>query len=749
MSYLVNTARLSSLLIGGVNYTSNLISWTASDSSANKNGFVKTQGQLVLGENAAGQDLEDYDRNLFRRGVSVILNITDPSTGTVKRHPRGLLYVISTGYDAQSSSLSVEIGCRLTLATISDDNSVVLPLVPIPLEEDRQDLNNCGASFSTAGKCLYQDNNGALVSRTFFQGDGLGTAAAGEWVSIIGRTALSASPLLGGSALPDSLLLSYQSLDLGGLLNIQDKRDINITESDYFLTYPAFKYQRKTPGISDLGTSTVVPAPAVPETSACGNNPPEPAQNPDSTSCTDGYETTEESVTVNAKSLEKQETYYKGPAGQVSYVYQEKNGLPVELNGQYFSDLFAYCRYQNSKTCSPNGYCPYYGTTFNTKQSYQETFNTYGSGGELVKTVQDSYENILTAAQTTDWRAGSVDGETQSFIEINYNQRFYRSQSVVTEYKYSQSGNTTETTTYKSIASNNVGINAGNLDALAGIKTFQRNTSTTISSTPIAPDRIETPQKPVKENKIEVPLFAGSYVEPPVESGPFVIKEQVPIPLVSLDGAAVSSTVAIYSNYLVRFLKGDALGYSVSESMRKEVLDGWYPGMPFYLCDQEKDKILSLRMDGTVWGVSQDQCIFTTGGIWIGDSNGTLVLPDNIVGNSTPDIEEGEPVPPVGPGDEPEVTDGTSVNSGVIAFVITVNFSCGIDFNFAGNNSIISTPSDIIVDIFETFIININAFTVEPGNLLSVDAYGGMPLEYNGSLITGNATIVDANLFEA
>lgn len=749
MSYLVNTARLSSLLIGGVNYTSNLVSWTASDSSANKNGFVKTQGQLVLGENPAGQSLEDYDRNLFKRGVPVILDIEDPTTGTVKRHPRGLLYVISVGYQVESSSLLIETGCRLTLATLNEDNSSILPLVPIPLEEDRQDINNCAASFSAAGKCLYQDNNGQLVSRKFFEGDGLGSAAAGEWVSVIGRTALSAAPLLGGSAIPDSLILSYQSLDPGGILNISDKKDINTTESTYFLTYPAFKYQRKSPTIAGIGTSVVAPAPTVPTTTACGNNPPEPAQNPDSTSCTDGYETIQETVTVNATSLEKQETYYRGPGGQVDYVYREKYGLPVELNGQYFSDLFAYCRYAQAKTCVPNGYCPYYGTTSNVKQNYQETFNTYGKGGELVKTVQDSYENILTAAQTFDWRAGSTDGEVSSFTEISYALTFYRSQSVVTEYKYSQSGNTTETTTYTSIASNNVGIRAGSLDALAGIKTFQRNTSTTISSTPIAPDRIETPQKPVKESKVEIPIFSSTYVEPPIESGPYVVKEQVPIPLLFESGTLVSSTVSTYSDYLTRFIKGDALGYSVSESMRKEVLDGWYPGMPFYLCDQEKDKILSLRMDGTVWGVDQSQCIFTTGGIWIGDSNGTLVLSDNIVGNSTPDITGDPPTPPVGPGTDPEVTDGTSVNSGALAFVITVNISCEIDLSFPGDNSVISVPSDTYVDVFETLIMNVSGFTLQPGNLLSVDVYGGMLLEYNGSLVTSGATIVNADLFEA
>ena len=101
MSYLSNNTRVYSLTIEGVDYTSNLINWSASDESANKNGCIITTGTVVLGTKPGGVVIEDYDGNNFRRGDSVVLTVST-SDGGVTRHPRGLLYVVSTSYNAET-----------------------------------------------------------------------------------------------------------------------------------------------------------------------------------------------------------------------------------------------------------------------------------------------------------------------------------------------------------------------------------------------------------------------------------------------------------------------------------------------------------------------------------------------------------------------------------------------------------------------------------------------------------------------
>ena len=170
MTYIVNQARVHSLTIGGVDYTDALVSWNASDASANKNGFITTSGSLVLGSYPGGPDVEDYDRNDFKRGVDVILTMTKPD-GATYRHPRGLLYIISTTYNVETEQLLVELGCRLALAQVVDDPSTTLSLSPLPLDPAQQQLGNISAAFSAAGKYLYQDNQGNLVSGVFFDGD--------------------------------------------------------------------------------------------------------------------------------------------------------------------------------------------------------------------------------------------------------------------------------------------------------------------------------------------------------------------------------------------------------------------------------------------------------------------------------------------------------------------------------------------------------------------------------------------------
>ena len=90
MSYLAQKTRISRLTIGGVDYTSSMASWNASDSSAYEQGLVKTTGEVVLSQQPGGPSLVDYDRDMFKRGTVVTLDMTE-ALRAVFRHPRGYL----------------------------------------------------------------------------------------------------------------------------------------------------------------------------------------------------------------------------------------------------------------------------------------------------------------------------------------------------------------------------------------------------------------------------------------------------------------------------------------------------------------------------------------------------------------------------------------------------------------------------------------------------------------------------------
>jgi hypothetical protein len=909
MAYLVNQARVASITIGGVNYTSNLLSWQVSDSSAFKNGLISTTGQVVLGENPAGQSLGDYERNQFKRGVPVILDIQDPVTSASIRHPRGYLYVISTGYNAESSSLEIDIGCRLTLAALNDDPSEILPLVPLPLEPERQDLSNCGASFASAGQCLYQDNQGSYQVVTFFDGDTPDLAAAGEWVSVLQSTAISARPMLGGEAIPDTVKLAYQVA--AGLLGSESSKiEETITESYYFIQYPATTFARIGAGLGGIdGVSTT--STVAGRTSACGNSPGEPAGNPDLIACNEGYQTSEEPTILEAYNRVIDLTYYEGPANQNNKSTSYKYGPAVELNGQYFSDLFAYCRYTWATACNPNGSCAFEGMN-EILQGYTETTSYFGPAGELVKTVVDNYDNILTAAQPFDWRAGSVDGLPREFSEINYingsttrtvrvgsgttltyNKRalsigdvlattrgayyidgkrvylspldsngqssiiigsilgkaenqatvcspvydpatkyyvltcpwpvayittssgfewpaeckvsywdyspaytagppgyqttpaylvfdvvggeiregesgvlnihdttsnvsvsspngvFYRSSRTVTENSYVDDVNIEDTYTWTSSADKQTGIFRASLDALNGTLTRTRRRSRTITAAPLAPDSVAQTTANTEERTAEYPIFVNTYVEPPVEAGPYVVEEQMPVPLLLPTADEILAAVDVYSSYLIRFIKGDSLGYTIGESLRPEIVTGWRPGMPFRFVDQEKGKILALRMDACSWGVTQTETAVVTNGIWVGDSNGTLTVPSNLQGNSIPSLDEDPPTPPSNVITPPAITGETYTTTGPLAFVIQVHFGTKIVLPFSESTSILTpaVPTDIAVSWTSTCWVS--GLILQPGNLLSLTATGSLPIGANGTLVTAGATLINANLFGA
>ncbi len=266
MAYIIQKSRAAQLLIGETDYTSSLISFQVSDSGAFKKGLMTTSGTVILGQRAGVGEIEDYDRNMFKRGQVVKLDITNPDGGTY-RHPRGLLYVVSTSYDVEKEQLLIEVGCQLSLAYLTDDAKDILGLVPIPLDPAQQTVQNCAASFASAGEILYQDNQGNLSSHGFFSGDSLSGVEGGSWVSVLGETALSVAPLQSSGAIPDEIQLSYQVPEDTLAEDESGKVDATTETSRYFINYPATIWKRvpePTPSGEPQIPEEVVEPPAEP-----------------------------------------------------------------------------------------------------------------------------------------------------------------------------------------------------------------------------------------------------------------------------------------------------------------------------------------------------------------------------------------------------------------------------------------------------------------------------------------------------
>lgn len=758
MSYIVNQARVHSLTIGGVDYTSALTSWKASDGSANRSGFIRTTGQLVLGSYAGGPDVEDYDRNDFKRGSEVILTMQTPS-GTTYRHPRGLLYVISSSYRIESEQLEVQIGCRLALAQITDDPSTTVDLAPIPLDPAQKQLGNISASFSAAGKYLYQDNQGALVSAEFFNGDSTQQAASGLWTSILGVTAVSAAPLAASGAIPDAIELTYQ-IPAGSVANDEKGRvDTEEVTSYYFIDYPAALSVRTGDGtLGGAGGTSPGSQPTGPTNDPCGSTPSQPGGNGQG-SCQDGYSIESMPWILPAIREEISKSYYNGPAGQQDFTERTTYGPIVEANSQYYADRYAYCVGAWATNCQPGGSCKAVGME-RAKLSYSSTRNYFGEANELVKQVQEEHVNFQSMLQPFNWRSGTDrQGRPQNFVYWS-GDAMVRSQVRITEYYQEGNANVQKTTTYTSIGQNGAGVEVGGdkLDAYNGVITREIRRSTSTATLDVAPDIVNTATTNTVDKKLELPLFTGRYVEPPAESGPFVLEQQVPVPILYEDLPSINAVLDAYSNYLTRFVKGDAFGLQIAEGLREDVGQNWYPGMPFRYYDPKKGKVLAMRMDATSWGVTKSESGFVTNGIWIGESDGTVALPENLLGHShvtdggstdplttAPNGATTAPAPVVVP---PVVDNETTVDSGTYAWVVQVDLMLKSTIEAYNENGVQPPSMDPqTLEHFQAMTAYCQGMIVAAGDLLDATGTGTVPLENNGTLLTTNPTVVVADLF--
>lgn len=745
MSFLNNATRASKLSVGGVDYTSTLLEFTVSDASAFKNGCLVTTGDMILGSIPGGYDITDYSRTNFKRGTVVTLDVETPS-GNVRRHPRGYLYVLSTNYNVEEEVLTVDLGCRLALIATTEDLDYLKTLSPVPLDEAQLSFSGISASFTSDGKFVYQNNLGALVTGTYFD------RSSSKWVSILGTTTTSVAPLAGFESIPDGINLSYQipeDLDEGPN---QGYIDTVIDVSTYFTAFPAAMYVRNQRPDTELEETEVESGTSSPGSSGCGNTPPPPTTNTEqkevSVACSELFDATQKTEYIPAKRTITTNTYYDAPGGQVSRVEAESSGMALEANQQYFADKFAYCRAIYASTCNPNGACPMEGL----KQQLVAktlTVNKYGAANELVEAITDTYVLKLSAAQPFNWRAGNNNGVPVSFNQNLNTTSLFRSSRVKTTYSGQGNTKTQLTETWTSIASRQTGSVGVNLDALAGIKSTNKRISTTTATLEVAPDRLGAVATSTVEKDTLLLLGTNSYLTPPPESGPYYLDEQVPVPLLFETEGEIERTLSRYSEYIVNFVKGDIYGIQIGENLRDEVLQNWTPNMAFRYHDPRDGTLLALKMDQTAWSVSLEGSAFVTSGIWEGTSNGTVTIPENVVGNSLPDMNEGgNIVPPPAP-IPPSVDGETAIDTGMVEIIVEVDLYFSPFFYADGYDGVLPPPPEPeSVTVTNAFTAYVSGLVATEGSVLAADPNGNIPLESGqGQLIVVGGTVVTSSLF--
>lgn len=300
------------------------------------------------------------------------------------------------------------------------------------------------------------------------------------------------------------------------------------------------------------------------------------------------------------------------------------------------------------------------------------------------------------------------------------------------------------------------------LDAINGIITERITSSRSNSSAPLAPDTSSSTRSSTKDENITIRIRASGYDESISGAGPLIQYEPLPVSLLYDNESTITDILNDYSFYISNFVRGDFYGSSITEGVRDEVMTDWTPNMPFYFYDPQNDSLQGMRMDATSWTVSQDGSVFTTSGIYQGESNGTVNIVSNLQGNAVGDSSE---IPAAGDrltGNKAGETTGLGQTT-VAMKTITVsnnnymdmgNYIQIVDVPITLQHSFtysIRLPGSELRSFdtiaHKTLVIYITGMVVTAGDTLTPGPNGGLPVSYDNSILTVDATVVDEDLF--
>jgi len=628
MAWLNNTAAKCELTINGEDYSQNFLSAQITDSSAINTGAVFTTGTIQLAEIPGGKSLTDYSNTKFGRGKIVRISLT--INGEKKRHPRGYLLIIKSSYNMENRTVTLEVGCKLQMRQLTDDPSGLESQTIFPLPGENPDDQNeptfsdLVSAVATEGKFLWQNNGGAIHKKTFFGSDGFGSnKAPASWVSVRDYTALSCAPLSAGSAIPDEIRVSYswnEENDTSGEGGTGTDPETgkpmeeDTSESSYWLEHPA-----------NIKTIQKVCTTRVDGTRECKEVAINAAKQ-----------------TFNVKKDTSSIRRYGGPGGSVSSESEITRGPAVEMQGSYYAELYAY-----RVARAGGGRVSLEGLNTIVQTKRERTY-TYGSGGEVLQTVEKQYKNMIGAMTQNDWRAGNSQtgevfdpedpptGANRGFLTSPPTSRMYLESQTTVTYQYFDDRTIEFTEQLQSSAQcNGVGIyppkggrSLQNIDATNnGVRATTKRTSMGGLLNPTQPPR--NPGGVTYTTKSDVYVDESRKYNP-TSAGSIVLSTTMPYTIPNATENELRNLAANYAKVMRNQMEGDAAGIRVAETMRPEVWSNYSPGMAFSFYDTQKDELIKLRMNATGWAIAPGQAIFSTEGCFIGRSNGTVSIPSNV-----------------------------------------------------------------------------------------------------------------------
>jgi len=312
------------------------------------------------------------------------------------------------------------------------------------------------------------------------------------------------------------------------------------------------------------------------------------------------------------------------------------------MQGSYYAELYAYrLARSGGKSARLEG--------LNTiVQNKRERTYEYGSGGEVLRTVEKQYRNMIGAMTQNDWRAGNSQtgevfdpedpptGANRGFLTSPPTSRMYLASQTTVTYQYFDDRTVEITEQLQSSAQcNGVGIyppsggrSLQNINAdNNGVKSVTKRTSMGGLLNPEQPPRNPGGRTTVSKSAVYVD---ESRKYSSTSAGSIVLATTMPYTIPNATENELRALAANYAKVLRNQLEGDAAGIRVAETMRPEVLGSYYPGMPFSFYDRQKDQLIKLRMNATGWAIAPGQAIFATEGCFIGRSNGTVTIPENV-----------------------------------------------------------------------------------------------------------------------
>lgn len=675
MTYLINSTRLTRVLIGGVNVTDQVSDITLSDSSGLRNGLIATDGEIKLGYRPGTPEAEDYRRNTFVRGEVVDLFVTYPD-GVERKHPRGRLFIIDSKFNPEDESFLLNVGCGMAIHALDGNIDEIKGLPNFYIPSTRQNYSSISSALAAEGRIAWYDAEGILQSEKLWSGETFTTSPPAQWVSVFGVTALAVStinsvrtirtqedavgnPYEGGD--PDNIQLSYEYLlndgeidPATGLVNSDDSfvTETSVSTSNYYTQYPVIHYQRvqknSEPTLDEAGEPEDDTGLSDPRPSDCSTLETE-SSNPASagdgggagngdTNCMDNYETARIPLYVGVSSKSETQTFYRGPGGTRDQVITRNFGPALDANNQYYGDLYQLCRQSWATRCNPNGYCS--TSAGRTQAELSRSIQTidFNPDGSVSREITDTYSTILSAAQPKDWRAGVIDNKIVGFRTISSGLNLYRSNRQVVEYEYPRVGTYRKTTTFESITSRGQGLTSGSgMDAINGIVKVTVDRSTTTAINADVPPAQKTPEPATQSGTVQVvfpkhdPLGGGSLTDA------LVFNENVPYPFLIVQGSGITtqSALAEYSDYVRRSLKGQSLGLRLAETLRVEISESWKPNTSFRYYDPRYNTLMSMRGNAHTWSLTPESCVMTVDGLTVGFSDGQVNIPNNVVGVTT------------------------------------------------------------------------------------------------------------------